>query len=121
MSYVDTIPVLQSAGKDIGRFYTGLDETPDFLFFTTKMSESLVFAGTFNAKTATVESSTKAGKKLGFFEGKRLPPCFPVNHGYYVVVSQGAFYASVPDYFISTPNGWQKCELADVVKTTKIN
>ena len=30
----NTIPVLQSAGKDIGRFYTGLDETPDYLFFT---------------------------------------------------------------------------------------
>ena len=26
----NTIPVLQSAGKDIGRFYTGLDETPDY-------------------------------------------------------------------------------------------
>ena len=88
---------------------------------TDSSTKNLVFAGTFNARTATVESSTKAGKKLGFFEGKRLPPCFPVNHGYYVVVSQGAFYARPPDYLISTPNGWQKCELADVLKPAKIN
>ena len=86
---------------------------------TDSSTRNLVFAGTFNAKTATVESSTKAGKKLGFFEGKRLPPCFPVNYGYYVVVMQEgrpsypapSYLVSPPDYLLSTADGWKKTTL----------
>jgi len=79
-------------------------------------TKKFVFAGTYNAKTSTVDSATDAGGKLGFFPDKNLPPCFPVNHGYYVVVMEEgrpnypapSYLVSPPDYLLSTADGWKK-------------
>ena len=73
-----------------------------------------IFAGIYDPSTSEIESSTDVGGALGFFPGKNLPPTFPVNYGYYVVVSkEGTPKSPAPevplypvDYLISTKEGW---------------
>lgn len=81
----------------------------------------LKFAGIYDAENSKVEQVTKVGERLGFFVGKNIPPTFPVNHGYFVIVSKSGtpLYPAPeepinpPDYLISTPAGWKKTILPE--------
>jgi hypothetical protein len=65
----------------------------------------IVFAGTYNANTNTLDSVTSEGAAAGFVNGSPLPSAAGGNSGYYVVVSQsGTGTAPAPTVTLQPPD-----------------
>lgn len=85
----------------------------------TVTAGELLYAGTYDASTNTVESTTGAGTAVGLVVGAPLPAASADNLRYYVVVSQSgtgtspapAVTLAPPDMLVSGGTSW---ELVDV-------
>lgn len=81
---------------------------------------AVVFAGTYNATTNQVASTTTEGAAIGLSVGQPLPSATQTNLGYYVVVSTGgtgtspapAVSLAPPDLILSNGTQWYEIDVS---------
>jgi hypothetical protein len=83
----------------------------------------IIFAGTYNATTNLVVSTTTAGTAAGLIAGSALPAASATNNRYYVVVSVGgtgtapapAVVLAAPDMLLSNGTAWQEIDVSTTI------
>ena len=83
----------------------------------------IIFAGTYNATTNLIASTTTAGSAIGLTVGSALPAAAATNNRYYVIVSiagTGTAPAPVvalapPDMLLSNGAAWQEIDVSGTV------
>jgi hypothetical protein len=89
----------------------------------TVISGDLVYAGTYNASTNRVASTTTAGSAAGLTVGAVLPAASETNNRYYVVVSQSGTGVSPapivalapPDMILSNGATWDLIDVSNAI------
>jgi len=83
----------------------------------------IIFAGTYNATTNLVASTTTAGSAIGLTVGSALPAAAATNNRYYVIVSIGGtgtapaptVTLAPPDMLLSNGTAWQEIDVSETV------
>lgn len=89
----------------------------------TIISGDLVYAGTYNASTNLVGSTTSAGTAAGLTAGAALPAASSTNNRYYLVVSQSgtgsgnapAVALAPPDMILSNGATWDLIDVSNAI------
>jgi len=89
----------------------------------TITSGELVFAGTYNASTNLVASTTTAGSGAGLTTGSPLPAASTQNNRYYLVVTNSgtgsgnapAVSLQAPDHILSNGTAWQFIDVSGTI------